>query len=64
MEAPKVYPAPLRFSFATQEIHSPWADGEVFLLRIGIGPDEIRHRPFVRDLSKAVDDLDLIDMVD
>ena len=39
-------------------------EGEFITFGIGIGPDEISHRAFVRDLAEAVDDLDLINGVD
>lgn len=38
-------------------------DRKVFLLRVGIGPNQICHGPLVRDLSEAIDHFDLIYMV-
>ena len=40
------------------------AKAELIPLSIRITPDQIRHRPFVRDFSESVDDLDLVDTVD
>jgi len=43
---------------------SPRTNREILLFRIRIAPHQIRHRSFVRDLSKPVDDFDLVDGVD
>ena len=37
---------------------------EFIPLSIRVTPDEIRHRTFVWDLAKAINDLDLVDGVD
>ena len=41
-----------------------WGDGKLLLVWIWVGPHEVGHRPLVRDLAEAVDDLDLVDVVD
>ncbi len=63
MEAPKVYPAPLHVTSAALGNHLPWADCKILFLWIRIRPDEIGHGTFMRDLSEAVNDFDLIDVV-
>jgi hypothetical protein len=39
-------------------------EAELVAVRVRVGPDEVRHGPFVGDFAEAVDDLDLVDGVD
>ena len=39
-------------------------EAELVAVRVWVGPDEVRHGPFVGDFPEAVDDLDLVDGVD
>lgn len=39
-------------------------DGKLLLVRVRVGPHEVGHRSLVRDLAEAVDDLDLVNVVD
>lgn len=39
-------------------------EGELIALRVRVRPNQIRHGPFVGDLTEPVDDFDLIDRVD
>lgn len=43
---------------------APGRDCEFFFVRIGIGPDQVGHGTFVWDFSEAVDDFDLVYVVD
>jgi hypothetical protein len=40
---------------------SSWTQGELVAVGVRITPDQIGHGTFVRNLSEAIDDLDLID---
>lgn len=62
MEAPNVYPAPLIVNMIPH-VHLPRADCKVFFLRIRIRPYEVGHWTLVRYLAEAVDDFDLVDMM-
>lgn len=66
MAEPNVYPAPLQRISTLQFCETtsrPRADSKVFLLRIRIRPDQVRHGALVWYLSEPVDDLDLIDVM-
>ena len=45
------------------DVNIPWTDRKVFLLWIWIRPHQIRHGSLVRNLSKSIDDLDLVYMM-